>query len=270
MTDRRFGSLMMEDSGAGPESSVAIVMLHGLGGTSNTFDTLVGGLDGYRVLRPDLPGAGRSPLRPGLKTIGDLAGAITDALKAAAVSRAILVGHSMGTLLAQHMAVTAPRRVSGLILFGALSEPPEAARQGLLERAETAQRHGMAGIADTVADTSLSAQSRAGNPVAHAFVRESLMRQPPAGYAAHCRALARAQAFAPMKIHPPVRLITGADDPVAPPAMAEALNRALPRSKLDILPGVGHWPMLEAPQKSCRILGKALAEMTSATTPERT
>ncbi len=267
MTDRRFGSLVMEDSGTdGP----AIVMLHGLGGTSNTFDTLVGGLDGYRVLRPDLPGAGRSPLRPGLGSIAGLARAVTDVLKAAGVRRAVLVGHSMGTLLAQHMAVSAPHRVSGLILFGALTEPPQAARQGLLERAETALRHGMAGIAGTVADTSLSAQSRAQNPVAHAFIRESLMRQPPAGYAAHCRALAKAQAFPSMQIRAPVRLIAGSDDPVAPPAMAEALNRALPFSKMDILTGVGHWAMLEAPAHARRILQEALAEMTTDTTPERT
>lgn len=265
MADRRFGSLVIEDGGSGP----AIVMLHGLGGTSNTFHTLVGGLDGYRVLRPDLPGAGRSPLRPGLRTIAGLARAVTDALKATGVSRAILVGHSMGSLLAQHMAVTAPHRVQGLILFGALTEPPPAARQGLLERAETALRDGMSGIADTVADTSLSAQSRAENPVVHAFVKESLMRQPPAGYAAHCRALAQARALVPLKIRAPVHLITGAEDGVAPPAMAKTLNRILPRSKLDILSNVGHWPMLEAPQTAGRILAGALAEMTNDTTTER-
>ena len=245
-------------------------MLHGLGGTSNVFDPLMPGLEGYRVLRPDLPGAGRSPLRPGIRSIAGLARAVTDALRAAGVRRAIIVGHSMGTLLAQHMAISAPQRVDGLILFGAISEPPEAARQSLTARAETALRDGMAGIADSVADTSLSAQTLAENPAVRAFLRESLMRQPPLGYAAHCRILAQATALPSGQIRAPVRLITGADDPVAPPTMARVMNNALSVGKLDILPGTGHWPMLESPQACRKILARALAEMAREPIPERT
>lgn len=266
MADRRFGSLVMEDHGTGP----AILMLHGLGGTSNTFDPLMPGLEDYRVLRPDLPGAGRSPLRPGIRTIAGLARAVTDALRASGVRRAIIVGHSMGTLLAQHMALSAPQRVDGLILFGAISEPSQAARQSLTARADAALRDGMAGIADSVADTSLSAQTLAENPAVRAFLRESLMRQTPAGYAAHCRILAQAKANPAEQIGVPVRLITGADDPVAPPAMVRAMNTALGDGKLDILPGTGHWPMLESPQACRKILARALAEMAPESIPERT
>lgn len=265
MADRRFGSLVMEDCGAGP----AIVMLHGLGGTSNSFDPLMPGLEHTRVLRPDLPGAGRSPLRPGIRTIAALSRAVTDALRAAGVRRAVIVAHSMGTLLAQYMALSAADRVDGLILFGAMSAPNEAARQTLTARADTALRDGMAGIADSVAKASLSAQTKAQHPAVHAFVRESLMRQPPAGYAAHCRILARATAFPADQIRVPVRLVTGADDPVAPPEMAEAMNRALPDSKLDILPGTGHWPLLESPDAARRILAEALADMAPEPTTKR-
>src|SRR3546814_987164 len=61
MTDFRLGSLVAEVAGDGP----AVVMVHGLGGSSNSFQPLMPGLAGFRVIRPDLPGAARSALRPG-------------------------------------------------------------------------------------------------------------------------------------------------------------------------------------------------------------
>lgn len=266
MADTRFGSIVMEDSGG---DGRAVIMLHGLGGTSNSFEPLLPALAGYRVVRPDLPGAGRSAIRPNVRTLVDLSRAVTDALTARKVRRAIIVGHSMGTLLAQYMAVSAPHRVEGLVLFGALTEPPEAARHNLRARAGTALRDGMTGIADAVAAGGLSAKTKQENPAVHAFIRESLMRQPPQGYASHCLALADAEAFVPMRIRCPVRLITGADDPVAPRAMAEKLNTGLPFSGLDILPGVGHWPMLEAPKACQKLLGDALLSMTNNQVMER-
>ena len=266
MADRRFGSLVMEDSGGeGP----AVVMLHGLGGTSNTFEPLMDSLDGYRVIRPDLPGAGRTALRTSAATVQQLARAVTDGLAGIGVRRAVIVGHSMGTLLAQHMAISAPQRVRGLVLFGAITEPPDAARLALQHRAATALQEGMAGIADLVANGSLSARSKSDNPALVALVRESLMRQTAAGYAAHCKALMQVRAFDPLRIKAPVQLVTGVEDTVAPVAMAQALNTALPFSTLEQLPGVGHWPTIEAPEDCARILQSTLKNFTTNEVTER-
>ena len=61
MSDKQIGSMVMEDIGTGE----VVVMIHGLGGTSNSFQPMMKSLSGYRVVRPDLPGAGRSNLKPG-------------------------------------------------------------------------------------------------------------------------------------------------------------------------------------------------------------
>ena len=58
MTSIRLAGMMVDSDGEGPP----IVMLHGLGGTSNSFQTMVTPLANFRIVRPDLPGAGRSPL----------------------------------------------------------------------------------------------------------------------------------------------------------------------------------------------------------------
>lgn len=251
MTDLRLGSMVMEDSGG---SGPAVVLIHGLGGDSNTFTPLMGALDGYRALRPDLPGAGRSALRPGRPGLKGLAAAVCDALRAAGIGRAHFAGHSMGTLLCQHLAAALPDTVLSLALFGPILEPAPAARQALRERAETARREGMAGIADNISAASVAEASRRNNPAAPAFVRASVMRQDPAGYAAHCLALAAAEAADHAAIRCPTLLIAGEQDPVAPPAMAEALKERISGAELASLPDTGHWMTMEAPARSAELL----------------
>ncbi len=258
MTDIRLGSLVMEDDGKGPP----LVMVHGLGGSSNSFQTLMAALDGYRILRPDLPGAGRSAQRPGLPGLEGLASALRDALRGAGVARAHCAGHSMGSLICQYLAAETPDLVASLTLFGPILEPPQAARQGLKERAEAARSQGMAGIADAVSNGSVAAASREANPVAAAFVRESLMRQDPAGYASHCEALSVAEAAQHSAIHCPTLLVAGEADPVAPVAMAQALQAAIADATLEVIPGIAHWMMVEAPQRSAELLRGHLDKTT--------
>jgi 3-oxoadipate enol-lactonase len=246
MVDISIGSMTMEDHGKGPN----VVMIHGLGGTSNSFQTLIPSLKEYHVLRPDLPGAGRSAIRPGIPGLKGLCEAIKTGLSAAGVKRAHFVGHSMGTLLCQYLAVEAPELVSGMTLYGAITEPPVVARQALLERAQLARRQGMAGIADAVSSSSVSPD----NPVAAAFVRESLLRQNPAGYAAHCEALANARAADHSSIQCPTLLISGAHDPVAPVEMGQLLKQHINAAVLEVIPAAAHWVMVEAPAHSNQLL----------------
>ena len=257
MADARLGSMVAECHGAGP----AVVMVHGLGGTSSSFQLLMPALAGFRVLRPDLPGAGRSPVRPGRPGLAGLIAAVVELMRAGDIARAHLVGHSMGALLCQHLAAAEPSRVASLALYGAILEPTPAARAALAERADEARAAGMAGIADAVSAGSLGAGGRAAHPAASAFVRESLLRQPPAGYAAHCEVLAAARAADHPAIRCPTLLVHGAEDPVAPLAMAERLRGRIggAGARLEIIAGAGHWPMLEAPERAAELLREHLA-----------
>ena len=80
------------------------------------------------------------------------------------------------------------------------------------------------------------------------------MRQDPAGYAAHCRALAAAPAADHASIRCPTLLIAGERDPVTPVAMAEALKNRISGSELECLPDTGHWMTIEAPVRSAELL----------------
>ena len=131
MTSVHVRGMAIDSEGEGPP----IVMLHGLGGTSNSFQAMVPALTGFRVVRPDLPGAGRSPTPAQKITVGLLVEAVAHAADHLGVNRAHVVGHSFGTLIAQHVAARHPDRVASLTLFGPILEPQDAARERLLARA---------------------------------------------------------------------------------------------------------------------------------------
>ncbi len=240
MSSHVIARIAVEIEGAGDP----VLMIHGLGGTSNTFQPQMSVLAGrYRVLRPDLPGSGRSAVPESL-SIGAMVASLAALCAAAGVASAHVLGHSLGTILAQHLAVEHPSLVRSLCLLGALSEPPDLARANQLARAKTARAEGMGGIADQVSSTSLSATTKANNPAAVAFVRESLMRQPADGYALTCEALAAARAADLRSVRVPILCITGADDPVAPPSVARQIAEQT-SATADILSQCGHWPSIE-------------------------
>ena len=241
---------------------VPVVLVHGLGGTSNSFQTLMGGLSGFRVIRPDLPGSGRSRLPHQPLTIELLHEALADAMRSLGATPAHLVGHSMGTIICQHMAAQVPELVLSLTLFGPIHEPVDAARQRIRDRARTVREQGMSAVADAVATAGLSSSSKANNPVSTAFLRESHMRQDADGFAATCEALASAAAADLRLIRCPALLITGQEDAVATPTAAQVMADKIKSAKLKVLDQCGHWPMIEKPVESARLLSDFLRSQT--------
>ncbi|MDM0104967.1 alpha/beta hydrolase [Variovorax sp. J22R24] len=252
--------IAVEEEGEGP----AVVCVHGLGGTSNTWTPLMPALARHRVIRVDLPGSGRSHRAEGDLSIARYVETLLDICERLNVSRAHWLGHSMGTIVCQHIAAAHPKRVASVALFGPLIAPPDAARAAMKARAAKA-REGAAGmheITEGLLQAAISRDTRERLPVAVAFVRESLMRQDGDGYARSCEALAGSQAAAVETIEAPVLLVTGDEDGVAPPqavrAMADRLHRAASK-RVVVLPRCGHWTPVERPEECQRELRDFLA-----------
>jgi pimeloyl-ACP methyl ester carboxylesterase len=252
--------LVVEDEGEGE----AVVCLHGLGGSSNTWSALMPALAGHRVIRPDLAGSGRSASAAGPLTIEKMAEAVAAICARLDVTRAHVLGHSMGTIVAQHLAVAQPRLVRSLALFGPLVAPPETARANIRARGEKARSEGTRGMHDialALVNASLSADTRERLPVSVAFVRESLMRQDPEGYASNCEALAACTPAAVDRIEAPVLLVTGDEDVVAPPQAVRGMAERLSHAKgvrTVILHRCGHWTPIERPEDCGRELREFL------------
>jgi pimeloyl-ACP methyl ester carboxylesterase len=237
----------------------AVIFVHGLGGTSNVFTPQLQALGGrYRVVRPDLPGSGRSPAG-GPLSIGGFADAVVRLARGLGIERAHFVGHSMGTIVCQHVAVNEPRLARSLALFGPLLAPPDPARQAMRERAAKARAEGMAGIADAIVQGATSGDTKATNPVAVALVRELLMRQDAEGYARTCEALAAAEAADVRRIACPTLLVTGDEDAVAAPSTVRAMAEQIGGARVVILNRCGHWATLERATESSAALKEFLA-----------
>ena len=124
MTTRFVDRMAVEIDGDGD----AVLMIHGLGGSSNVWTPVMPTFARCKTLRPDLPGSARSGRVEGPLSIERFVQAMLRAASAAGVERAHVVAHSLGTIVAFHLAAIAPSLVRSLALFGPLLAPADAIR----------------------------------------------------------------------------------------------------------------------------------------------
>ena len=99
-----FDRVAVDDEGEGD----AVVCVHGLGGSSNTFTPLMPVLARHRVVRIDLPGSGSSQRAEGPLSIQRYTDTVLSVCSRLNIARAHFVGHSMGNIVLQHVAVQSP------------------------------------------------------------------------------------------------------------------------------------------------------------------
>lgn len=237
----KLNGIFYAERGTGP----ALVCLHGAGGSHTHWGYILAGLaDRARVIVPDLPGHGRSePPPPGdMAAYGAWALGLLDAL---GIERAILAGHSMGAAIALEAAIAAPGRVAGLALVGA----------GARLRVAPAFIDGL--TADPEATIARIVEVMYPAPSAH--LREAAAaeyRRAPATFRAGFLTCDGWDARARLGgVRCPALVICGEEDAMTPPKLARELAGLLPGATLELLPGVGHVPLLEAPAATIGALG---------------
>lgn len=229
----------------------AIVFLHGAGFDHSTWalHSRWFAHHGYSVLAPDLPGHGRSPGMP-LPTIAAMADWTAALLDAAGASKAKLIGHSMGSLIALETAARHPDKVSSLSLIGTaatMTVGPD-----LLKAAEA---NDTAAI-DMVAIWGLGFKAELGGSLApglwmHQDAQRVLQRCPPGVLYSDlnaCNDYQNALAAA-AQIKVPTTFILGERDMMTPAKAGKTLAAATPNARMVILPGAGHMMMMEQPDE---------------------
>lgn len=246
MTTQILNGIAVEVSGEGQ----ALLCIHGLGGSSNTWTPVLPAFDGFKVIRFDLPGSARSALASTPLSIEVYVQTVEHVLEALGVDKVHVVAHSMGTIVAAHFAARHPDRVNSLALFGPLLAPPDAGRAGIQARADLARSGGaeaMQEIADAIVKGATAQQTKDSQPAVVALVRECIMRQPAEGYSQSCEALSKAQPAAVETITAPVLLVTGDQDGVAPVAAVKAFTERLAKGHMVTFDACGHWTTFEKP-----------------------
>ena len=258
MTTQYLDGIAVEVDGEG----VPVVCIHGLGGSSNNWTPVMRALSGFKVIRIDLPGSARSGGVPGALSIQRFVDSVVAVCAQLGVASAHFVGHSLGTIVCQHLAVQRSGLVKSLALFGPLACPPDAARPSIHARARKAASEGTIGmqaIADAIVGGATSGLTKEMLPVAVAMVRESVMRQDAMGYSRSCEALATATAANLEDITVPTLLVTGDEDAVAPPSSVRDMSRRVTGSSVVVLNRCGHWTTFERPVECANLLLEFLA-----------
>jgi pimeloyl-ACP methyl ester carboxylesterase len=235
------------DSG---DEGPAVACIHGLGGSMRAWEPQIDAVAaaGYRAIAHDARGAGRSDVPDGPYSVEGWAAdavALVDALN---VERAVLVGHSVGTMVAEHAALALGDRCLGLVLIGGALAWPEESRPVFEQRAELARAGRLDEVAAAVAQTGLSERCRASRPDLEDAFRAMIEANDPDGYAESALATSRGRMIDPGRLECPALAVAGGLDQVTPPAAAEAIAAAIPNGRSETIPGAAHWCQVEDPE----------------------
>jgi 3-oxoadipate enol-lactonase len=227
-----------------------VVFVHGLGGSLHLWYAVMESLLlHHHVVALDLRGSGRSEAGRAMPTITGWAQDMAALIAALELPAVTLVGHSLGTLIVQQVALDYPDIVDNLVLVGGISwfEPP--AKEQYLKRAELVESEGLDALVDDWLPGAIAPRNRATNPQLVGLLRDLFLRNDPQGYAKACRAMANASSIRREDIGQPTLLLVGDHDRSTPIAMAEELQREIPVSHVRVIPNAAHWVPLEQPDE---------------------
>ncbi len=179
---------------------------------------------------------------------------------------AVLVGHSMGTLVAQHLAARRPDLIAGLVLSAPLLTV-DAQLRAVVERwAALARERRWDDLAEDALTCSYTGEELdRRRALAAALPPEAPDEELRTRHLALCQACLTHEAPASLAvIDAPALVLAGAVDPVAPPHHAERLAAVLPQARLHVLPGLAHgFPEQAAPHFTA-LVTSFLGEVTAA------
>jgi pimeloyl-ACP methyl ester carboxylesterase len=261
------------DEGAGEP----LLLIHGMGASSFAWRAMIPRLaNKYRVIAPDLLGHGQSDKPRGDYSVGAFAVLMRDLLDALDVTKVTVVGHSLGGGVAMQFAHQHSEYCRRLVLissggFGTdvgiglrmLSLPGSELVLQLLAswpaiQAGTILRWSLKYCRREAEVAELSEASRAQSSLSNRNARQAFLRT--------LRSVVdhRGQAVSAMnRLHfaagLPTLIIGGEQDRVIPIAHAYAAHAALPGSRLNVLPGVGHHPPVQCPDTVSALIDDFIA-----------
>lgn len=238
-----------------------VLLLHGVGLQAEAWGAQIKALAGaYHVIAPDMPGHGQSRLMEGVETLADYATAIAQVLDQQPVP-ALVIGHSMGAMIALELAIRMPQKVSGVAALNAVfRRSPKAAA------AVKARANSLDGITTPDPTPTLTRWFGAKPSAARTSCEKWLRTADPKGYKQAYTAFANADG--PRKdaltaLACPALCVTGAQEPNSTPQMSRAMAAQAPLGQALIIEGAAHMmPMTHADQVNTALM--AFAQQVSA------
>src|SRR5262245_36538960 len=218
-----------------------VVLLHGFPLSSEIWHAQRAGLgDRWRVITPDLRGHGKSPASDGAYSMETMARDLLALLDSLQISKAVVLGHSMGGYVTLAAAKIAPHRFLGLGLVASqAAADTEEARQGRFKMIEKVTAEGNSAVAGAMIPRLFAPGA---DPKIVDAARQMILNTPRAGIIGTLRAMAARENTEAVleKMKVPVLLLAGEQDQIIPLARSQSLAAAVPAAKLAIIEKVGH------------------------------
>jgi pimeloyl-ACP methyl ester carboxylesterase len=235
---------------AGSPSGMPLVMLHGYTDSWRSFEPLVRHMPAsFRIIALSQRGHGDSDKPMNGYSVAQFAKDTCEALDELEIASYLMLGHSMGSLVAMNVAAQMPDRVRGLVLIGAMRSVCGNVA------CEELWRSGVETMQDPIDRTFVrsfqeSTVARPADPRFMDQVVDESLKAPAHVWRSTLRSLLDEDTKAlPQRISTPTCIIWGDKDEITLSAEQQALTSAIRNSTLVIHEGGGHAPHWEAPSR---------------------
>jgi pimeloyl-ACP methyl ester carboxylesterase len=242
---------------SGPVGAEPVVLVMGLGWDMTGWQLLMPHLRNYRVLRLDNRGTGRSdkPDRP--YSIRQMALDVVRCMNAAGMESAHVYGASLGSMIAQELAISYPARVRSLVLGcpspGAIAFPgsPGILRV-ILSRDDVSPEESYWRATPYLYGRALTERPEA---IEEVMQRRIASRADPVGVRRQLEAVLRWSSLRRLRnVRSPTLVIHGARDRLIPANNGRLIARLIPGARLHIIKGAGHVYGTDAPEEHLQLL----------------
>ncbi len=235
-----------------PQGKGVILLLHGLGVDGSSWDYQLEGLSrmGYRPIAPDLPGFGDSPNEGKSWNIHLVSEKVIQWMTSNTDEKMVLVGHSMGGVIAQEIALYHPEKICGLILVNTFAHlRPKHASEWLY----FGLRYLTVNFQSPVKQAELVARRVFPHPEQEWLRKEAVRRiltVDPVIYRSAMRELFRFDSRSNLKnLSMPVLVITGEGDTTIRMDEQAELVKLVSGARQVVIPGGGHGVIVEKPDE---------------------
>lgn len=257
----RLNGLTLHYRTAGQATALPLLLVNSLGTDARIWDAVIEPLAArYRVISYDKRGHGLSDAPPAPYALDDHVADLRALADHLGLDRFALAGVSVGGLIAQGFATAHPERLGALVLCDTAAKVGTAQLWNARIAAVTGK--GIASISGAILERWFSRAFREARPAEFAGWRNMLERCPVEGYAGTCAALRDADLRRAVgKIDLRTLAVVGEQDGSTPPELVRELVGMLHNARLEIIPGAGHLPMIEQPDRFAELVTHYFTEV---------